>query len=69
MLLSSFQIIRRFDFSRYTVFAVYLYIYYDKIYRKNNISRKGKMSYNLERSDYVIENKDPHHLSKSCDVT
>jgi len=44
-----FQIVRRFDFSRYIVFATHLDIHYVYIDSESNVSRKVRMSNNLER--------------------
>ena len=47
--LPPFQIIRRFGFSTYIAFAMYLHIVYIYVHSKCNVSRKAKTSYNLEQ--------------------
>ena len=39
--LLAFQIIRRFDFSRYVVFTMHIDIHYVYIHAKNNVSEKN----------------------------
>jgi hypothetical protein len=53
LLLPPFQIIRRFGFSRYIAFTMYLHIVYIQVHSKNYVSRKAKTSYNLERREYI----------------
>jgi len=53
-LLNPFQIIKYFGFSRYIAFTTYLDIVYIYIHSKCNVSRKVKMSYNLERMEYQL---------------
>jgi hypothetical protein len=48
MLLPSFQIIRRFTFSTYIAFIVYLDIMYIQVYSKIMYLERAKTSYNLE---------------------
>jgi len=59
---SLFQILYRFSFSRYIVFAMYLdivYIFFERnldivyinVHNKKYGSRKVKMTYNLERKE------------------
>jgi hypothetical protein len=48
-ILHPFQIIRRFGFSRYIAFSMYLDIVYIYVHSKSYVSRKAKMSYNLEQ--------------------
>ena len=52
-LLNPFQIIRRFGFSRYIIFTMYLDIAYIYVHSKYNLSRAVKTSYSLERSERV----------------
>jgi hypothetical protein len=49
----SFKIIRRFDFSIYISFSMYLDIVYIYVHCKNYVSRKTKIFYNLERIKYI----------------
>jgi hypothetical protein len=48
------QIIRRFDFSRYIAFTIYLDIAYVYVHNKCNIFRKAKTYYNLERMASIL---------------
>jgi hypothetical protein len=46
------QIIRRFGFSRYIAFTMYLDIVHVYMHSKCNVSGKAKASYNLEKREY-----------------
>jgi len=53
VVLNLFQIIRRFDFSKYIAFIIYLDIVYIYMHSKYNVFRKAKISYNLEQREYL----------------
>ena len=52
-LLGLFQNINYFDFSRYIVFVMCLDMTYIEMHSKINVSRKVKMTYILERREYL----------------
>ena len=64
LLLSPFQNVGRFDFSKFIYFAMYLNIYYIYMLSKHYESRKTKMTYILELREYQFE----VHVNLPCKV-
>jgi hypothetical protein len=72
VVLPPFQIIRRFGFSRYIVFPMYLDMLHIQVHSKSYISKKVKMSYNLEQREYMhkdIKDTFSQNVTMLCSIT